>query len=120
MVPVQLSDVQRANLSMLMTLRDNIRRDPVSACCRFGLHAEQATLFAELSVEHILALVANVGQECLFLPREDLPALLKVPLPLSGAITSVRPLKVATASAPHALTAQRAVYARSISVGGGA
>lgn len=101
MSTVQLSDVQLVNLSMLITLRDSIKRDPVAACCKFGLHAEQARFFADLSIEHILAIVANVGQECLFPPREDLLALLKLPVPLAGSMTSVRPPKKAAASAPH-------------------
>lgn len=33
MSTVQLSDVQLVNLSMLITMRDNIKRDLVSACC---------------------------------------------------------------------------------------
>lgn len=92
---VQLSDVQLVNLSMLLTMRDNIKRDPVSACCKFGLHAEQARFFGDLPIEHILAMVANVGQECLFPPRQDLLELLKLPVPLTGPMTSVRPLKAA-------------------------
>ena len=88
---VQLSDVQLVNLSMLLTMRDNIKRDPVSACCKFGLHAEQARFFGDLPVEHILAVIANIGQECLFPPRQDLFQLLKLPVPLAGPITAVRP-----------------------------
>lgn len=91
MKTAQLSDVQLINLSILITIRDHIKRDPVSACCRFGLHAEQARFFADLSIDRILALVANVGQECLFPPRDDLLALLTLPAPLAGPITSVRP-----------------------------
>lgn len=108
MSTVQLSDVQLVNLSMLITMRDNIKRDPVSACCKFGLHAEQARFFGDLSIEHILAMVANVGQECLFPPRDDLLALLKLPVPLAGPIMSVRPPKKAAPSAPHAAPLQRA------------
>lgn len=88
---LELSDVQLVNLSMLITMRDNIKRDPVSACCTFGLRAEQASVFGDLPIDHILAMVANVGQECLFPPRDDLLTLLKLPVPLAGPITSVRP-----------------------------
>lgn len=80
METAQLSDVQLVNLSMLMTIRDHIKRDAVSACCRFGLRAEQANFFAELSIDRILAIVANIGEECLFPPRQDLFALLELPL----------------------------------------
>jgi hypothetical protein len=111
MSTVQLSDVQLANLSMLITMRDNIKRDPVSACCKFGLRADQARSFGDLTIDHILAMVANVGQECLFPPRDDLLALLKLPVPLAGPITSVRPPNKATSSAPQESFSQR-VYAR--------
>lgn len=96
MSTTQFSDLQLVNLSMLMTMRDNIHRDLAGACCKFGLHAEQAKRFADASMEQILAMVANVGQECLFPPREDLLELLKVPAALSAAITAVRPLSSAT------------------------
>jgi len=111
MSTVQLSDVQLVNLSMLLTMRDNIKRDPVSACCKFGLHAEQARFFGDLSIEQILATVANVGEECLFPPREDLLALLKLPVPLTGPMTSVRPPKRGAVSAGHVASLQNA-YAR--------
>ena len=107
MSTVQLSDVQLANLSMLITIRDNIRRDPVSACCKFGLYADQARFLGDLSIEHILATVANVGQECLFAPREDLLSVLKLPAPLAGPITSVRSPKKASSSDPCAAPLQR-------------
>ena len=76
---------------MLITIRDNIKRDAVSACCKFGLRAEQATFFDELSIDRILAIVANVGEGCLFPPRDDLLALRQLPVPLARPITSVRP-----------------------------
>ena len=107
MSTVQLSDVQLVNLSMLITMRDNIKRDLVSACCKFGLHADQARFFGDLPVEHILAMVANVGQECLFPPRQDLLELLKLPVPLAGPIVSVRPAKKAASSGES--LSQRAV-----------
>lgn len=102
---IQLSDVQLVNLSMLLTMRDNIKRDPVSACCKFGLQADQARFFGDLPVEHILAIVANVGQQCLFPPRHDLLELLKLPTPLAGPITSVRP--AIKAASPRASVAAR-------------
>jgi hypothetical protein len=108
MSTVQLSDVQLVNLSMFLTMRDNIKRDPVSACCKFGLRAEQARFFGDLSIEQILAIVANVGQECLFPPREDLFTLLKLPVPLAGLMASVRPTKNAAISAPEAASFQLA------------
>jgi hypothetical protein len=91
METVQFSDVQLINLSMLITMRDSIRQDIVSACCKFGLSADQAQLFSHLSIDQIFVLVANVGQECLFLPRPNLVSLLALPTPLTGPIAAVHP-----------------------------
>ena len=88
---LDLSNVQRMNLSMLLMIRDDIKEDVVSACCKYGLHAEQASLFESQSIDDILAIVANVGQECLFPPRQDFLELLQVPVPLAGALASVHP-----------------------------
>ena len=88
---LDLSNVQRMNLSMLLMIRDDIKEDVVSACCKYGLHAEQASWFEKQSIDDILAVVANVGQECLFPPRQDLFELLKAPVPLAGPLAAVHP-----------------------------
>lgn len=88
---VQFSDVQLLNLSMLIATRDSIKHDLVSACCKFGLRADQAGFLDKLSIDQILVIVANIGDECLFLPRRDLVSLLELPIPLAGPITSVHP-----------------------------
>ena len=56
---------------MLITIRDDIKKDVVSACCKYGLDADQAAFIERLSVDHILTIVANLGEECLFPPRRD-------------------------------------------------
>lgn len=88
---MQFSDVQIINLSLLATLRDSIKQDRVAACCKFGLCDEQARFLESLSIDQILILVANLGQECLFLPRQDIVSLLALPLPLAGPLMSVHP-----------------------------
>lgn len=104
---IQFSDVQLSNLSMLVTIRDGIKRDQVSACCQFGLDAEQASFFDDLSFDHMLDFVAHIGHECLFPPRQDLFSLLRLPLPLAGPIASVHsPHKVASL-APQKSPVQR-------------
>ena len=95
---VRLSDVQRANLTMLMAIKNSVNQDAVWAGCKFGLRAEEVKFFSAVSLERILALVANVGEESLFRPREDLCALLQRPLPLCGPITAARPAVVAAGS----------------------
>jgi hypothetical protein len=84
-----LSDVQIANLSLLLTIRDGIAQDKASACCRFALDAAQADRIAAMTAQQILALVANVGHSTLFHPRGDLLQLLDTPLPLTRPLASV-------------------------------
>jgi len=93
---VQFSEVQLLNLSALFTIRDSLLHDPISACCKFGLSADQAHFIGTLSIDQILVVVLNVGQECLFLPRQDLVSLLALPAPLAGVMTSVHPPHKAT------------------------
>lgn len=88
---VQLSEVQLLNLSALFTIRDSVQHDLIAACCKFGLSADQARFISALSINQILVIVVNIGQECLFLPRQDLVPLLTLPAPLAGAFTSVHP-----------------------------
>ena len=89
-----LSDVQIANLTLLLTIRDSVGQDRAAACCRFALDAEQADRLSALSVQQVMALVANLGDTTLFPPRRDLLRLLDTPLPL------VRPLAAAQAARP--------------------
>ena len=63
----------------------------MSGGLKFGVRAEHIALFDELSADRIVAIVANIGQESLFPPRQDLPTLLALPLPLTGPLFSVRP-----------------------------
>lgn len=86
---VQLSDVQVANLTLLLTIRDGILNDKTSACCRFGLDATQAERLETMSVQHVMAVVANMGDATLFPPRHDLVALLNTPLPLARPLAAV-------------------------------
>jgi hypothetical protein len=85
----QLSDVQIANLTLLLTIRDGVLSDRPSACCRFALDAAQAERLGAMSVQQVMALVANVGDATLFPPRRDLIALLDLPLPLARPLAAV-------------------------------
>lgn len=86
----RLSDVQITNLTMLLTIRDGVLRDRPAACCQFALDAPQADRVGALTVQQILALVANVGDITLFPPRRDLLALLDLPLPLARPLATVQ------------------------------
>lgn len=97
MSDVYLSEVQLLNLSALFTIRDSVQHDLIAACCKFGLSADQARFISTLSINQILVIAVHVGQECLFMPRQDLVSLLTLPAPLAGPITSVHPPKAASA-----------------------
>lgn len=98
---VQFTEVQLLNLSALFTIRDSVQHDVIAACCKFGLSADQARFVSALSIEQILVIVTNVGQECLFLPRPDLVSILALPAPLAGPIASVHPPHKAASVMPQ-------------------
>ena len=87
---VQLSDVQLLNLSILLTLQASIKADSVAACYKFGIRTEQARRFEGLTHERLQAIVANRGHESVFKLREDFWQLLDAPVPLHGALLTVR------------------------------
>lgn len=86
----RLSDVQLANLTMMLTIRDGIVHDRASACCRFGLDSTQADRLGAMSIQQVMAVVANTGDVTLFPPRSDLVELLDTPLPLMRPLAAVR------------------------------
>lgn len=99
---MHLSEVQFSNLTLLLTMRDSIGRDPTLACSLFGLREPDAQYLTSLSPTQILAIVVNVGNETLFAPRSDLFSLLQSPLPIAGTLCAVhppRPVKPAAVSA---------------------
>lgn len=87
----ELSQVQVANLNMLILIADYVKRDTAIACSRFGLDADQAGFLSTLSVPEILTLVVHLGDECLFPPRADLVQVLSWPPELAGAMLMVHP-----------------------------
>ena len=87
---VQFSDVQLLNLNFLLTIQASIRKDPVAACYKFKLTAEQAPKIADLSLEQLQTFVANLGHECLFTLREDFLQMLDSPPGLLRALSTVR------------------------------
>lgn len=89
MPQAQLSDVQIANLTLLFTIRDALQADRLAASCRFGLDAQQSQQLTELTIQQLLAIVANVGDATLFPPRPDLVALLQAPPPLARPLAAV-------------------------------
>lgn len=88
----ELSDVQLANLTLLVTIRDGLVQDRISTCCKFELRAAEADRIVAMNTHEVIAFVANVGDATLFSLRQDLLALLEAPLPLA------RPLAAAQAA----------------------
>jgi len=85
-----LSEVQRLNFNVLLSMHRSVQEDPGAACCRFGLRAPELEAFSTLSPEAILTIVENAGEESLFRPRKDLAELLSLPAGLSGTIAAAR------------------------------
>jgi hypothetical protein len=97
---VLFSDIQLLNLSFLLTIQASIREDPVAACYKYRVRAEQASRLADLAPEQMQRLVANLGHQCLFMPRDDILQLLEAPPGLLAPLSSVR------ASQPDAATSR--------------
>jgi hypothetical protein len=97
MGPFELSEVQLANLNMLVMIRDFIKRDALAACCCFGLSQDLVQFVTALSSPQLFSIVVNIGNECLFLPRQDLVRLLSLPLPLLAPMFAVHPPRPAPA-----------------------
>jgi len=87
----ELSEVQMANLSLLLTIRDCVLKNAVAACCQFGIGEELGQFVITLSHAQILAIIVNLGNETLFLPRRNLRELLSLPLPLLAPVFAVHP-----------------------------
>ncbi len=97
-----LSDVQLANLTLLLTIRDSVLQDRAAACLRFALDAVQADRLAGMTVQQAMALVANLGDATLFPPRTDLVQLLDTPLPLVRPVAAVHAARATQAAHPGA------------------
>ncbi|MDZ7855923.1 hypothetical protein [Sphaerotilus sp.] len=111
-----LSEVQMANLCLLMTIRDCVLKNAVAACCQFGIAEDLGQLVTALSHAQIFSIIVNLGNECLFLPRQNLSQLLSLPLPLLAPLFAVhppRPAPLPEASEALASTTNQAPQSRS-------
>lgn len=73
-----------------MTIQGSIRKDMVAACYKYRLTADHAPKLADMTPEQMQTLVANLGHECLFRPRDDFLQLLSSLPGLLGALSTVR------------------------------
>lgn len=87
---LQLTDVQSTNLHLLQVIRLGIELDRIETCCRFALDSTLADHLQTLGHEQLWSVVAHVGQNTLFPPRQDLLALLQAPRPLAGPLAAVQ------------------------------
>lgn len=89
-----LSPVQRANLNLLLLMRDVALRDMGGAVCSFGLARQDFAAIVSRAPDELLSFVCGLGDQALFLPRSDLSALLALPPAVAPAIASARPATV--------------------------
>lgn len=87
---VSLSHAQRANLNLLLLLRDAAKHDLGGAICSFGVCRAELSALARLDPDEILSFVCGMGDQALFYPRTDLTALLDMAPPVAAAIAASR------------------------------
>lgn len=87
---VSLTQAQRANLSILLLMREAALRDPGGAVCSFGVGKPDLDAILSLSPDQLVSFVCGMGNQALFLPRADLPALLNLPPAVSPVVASAR------------------------------
>lgn len=87
---VSLTQVQRANLNVLLLMRDSALRDMGGAVCSFGLERRDLDAIVNRAPDELLDFVRDIGDQALFLPRDDLPALLSLPPAVAPAVAAAR------------------------------
>lgn len=94
---IQISDVQRANLTLTLLIREAVLENPGAACCKFGLSAEQLQMFQSLTPEEILSGVSQAGEQALFSLNAGVTSLLKHQSPIAALVAAAQPrIKQAT------------------------
>lgn len=88
---MQFSDVQRANLTLALLIREAVRENPGAACCKFGLSSEQLQMFQALTPEEILTGVSHAGEQALFSLNAGFASLLKHQSPIAALVASAQP-----------------------------
>jgi hypothetical protein len=79
-----LSQVQRANLNLLLLMRDVALRDMGGAVCSFGLARQDFAAIVSRAPDELLSFVCGLGDQ----------ALLALPPAVAPAIASARPATV--------------------------
>ena len=87
---VSLTPAQRANLNVLLLLRDAAMHDLGEAACSFGVGRPDLDAVVSLSPDEVIAFVCKIGNQALFRPRDDLRSLLRLPATISPIVASAR------------------------------
>lgn len=87
---VSLSHAQRANLNLLLLLREAAMLDLGGAVCSFGVCKQELSAITSRAPDEIVSFVSSMGDQALFLPRSDLSTLLSLPSSVAPAIAASR------------------------------
>jgi hypothetical protein len=73
------SSVQQSNFAILSRVRDDARRDPITAAFRWGIPTAMLERVGEMSPERLVELVTSLGEESVFVLRADFTEILDLP-----------------------------------------
>ena len=68
--PTSLSQVQRANLNLLLLMRDAAMRDMGDAVCSFGLARQDFAAIVSRAPDELLSFVCGIGDPLKFRSRQ--------------------------------------------------
>jgi hypothetical protein len=91
------SSIQASNYSILSRVRDDARRDLITAAFRWGIPAPMLERIAEMTPERLLELITSLGEESVVVLRADFTSILDLPSDVArvwAAATAKRPAGV--------------------------
>jgi hypothetical protein len=97
------SSVEQSNFALLSRVRDDARRDLITATFRWGVPKAILERIADMTPERLLELVTSLGEEAVFVLRSDFSNILDLPADVArvyAAATAKRP--AGTPGASHA------------------
>jgi hypothetical protein len=88
------TSLQESNFTLLSRVRDDARRDLITATFRWGVPREMLERIADMTPERLLQLVASLGDEAVFVLRSDFTNIIDLPADVArvyAASTTRRP-----------------------------
>lgn len=82
------SSVQESNFSLLNRVRDDARRDLITATFRWGIPREMLERIADMTPERLLQLVTSLGEEAVFVLRADFSNIIDLPADIARVYAS--------------------------------